>query len=82
MKVGDKVVIRKSYYENRHSAWIESMDALIGQEVTVELTSIDNKLEAVCQQCVNTLVGVLSGKEMPKKSVFAAEVVKRGTTSF
>lgn len=47
-----------------------------------ELTSIDNKLEAICQQCVSTLVGVLSGKEMPKKTVFAAELVKRGTTIF
>jgi LacI family transcriptional regulator/LacI family asc operon transcriptional repressor len=47
-----------------------------------ELTSIDNKLKAICRQCVNTLTGVLSGREMPKKTVFAAELVKRGTTIF
>ncbi len=45
-----------------------------------ELTSIDNKLEAICHQCVNTLVGVLSGKDMPKKTVFDAEIVRRETT--
>lgn len=47
-----------------------------------ELTSIDNKLEAICQHCVNTLVGVLSGKDMPKKTVFSADIIKRETTVF
>ncbi len=46
-----------------------------------ELTSIDNKLEAISRQCVNTMVGVLSGKDMPQKTVFAAELVKRGTAN-
>lgn len=45
-----------------------------------ELTSIDNKLETLCLHLVNTLVGVLEGKEMPKKTVFAGELIRRGTT--
>lgn len=45
-----------------------------------ELTSIDNKLETLCQHLINTLMGVLSGNEMPKKTVFSGEIVKRGTT--
>lgn len=45
-----------------------------------ELTSIDNKLEAMCQHLTTTLMGVLEGNEMPKKTVFSGEIVRRGTT--
>ncbi len=45
-----------------------------------ELTSIDNKLETLCQHLINTLLGVLAGKEMPKKTVFSGELIRRGTT--
>lgn len=45
-----------------------------------ELTSIDNKLETLCLQLITTLMGVLSGNEMPKKTIFSGELVKRGTT--
>ena len=47
-----------------------------------ELTSVDNKLEAICHHCVSTLMGVFAGKSMPKKTVFSAEIVERGTTLF
>ena len=49
---------------------------------TPELTSIDNHLETQTHQLVKTLVGVLSGDEMPKKSIFSGNIVKRGTTNF
>ncbi|MCI9144372.1 MAG: LacI family transcriptional regulator [Lachnospiraceae bacterium] len=45
-----------------------------------ELTSIDNKLEILCQHLITTLLGVLEGNEMPKKTVFSGEIIKRGTT--
>lgn len=45
-----------------------------------ELTSIDNRLETLCQHLITTLMGVLSGSEMPKKTIFSGELVKRGTT--
>lgn len=45
-----------------------------------ELTSIDNKLETLCQHLIATLMGVLAGSEMPKKTVFSGELVTRGTT--
>lgn len=45
-----------------------------------ELTSIDNKLETLCQHLIMTLMGVLGGDEMPKKTVFSGELIKRGTT--
>ena len=45
-----------------------------------ELTSIDNKLETLCQKLTATLMGVLSGEEMPKKTVFGGELIVRDTT--
>lgn len=47
-----------------------------------ELTSIDNKLETQTGQLVQTLLGVLEGREMPKKSVFSGRLIERGTTHF
>ena len=49
---------------------------------TPALTSIDNKLEIQTQQLVQTLLGVLEGREMPKKSLFSGRLVERGTTNF
>lgn len=45
-----------------------------------ELSSIDNKLETLCQHLITTLMGVLGGNEMPKKTIFSGEIVHRGTT--
>lgn len=45
-----------------------------------ELTSIDNKLEPLCQHLIDTLMGVLAGNDMPRKTVLSGELVKRGTT--
>lgn len=47
-----------------------------------ELTSVDNRLETLCQQLVSTLIGTLNGREMPQKAIFTPELIKRGTTSF
>jgi len=47
-----------------------------------ELTSIDNKLEALCNNCITTLMNFFNGQEVPLKTVFSAEIVKRGTTRF
>ncbi len=45
-----------------------------------ELTSVDNKLPAICQHIVTTMLGVLEGKEMPQKTVFTGDMVKREST--
>ncbi len=45
-----------------------------------ELTSIDNKLETLCQHLITVLLGLLEGKKMPGKTIFPGEIVKRGTT--
>lgn len=45
-----------------------------------ELTSVDNKLKAICDHIVETMMGVLDGKEMPQKTVFTGELVLRQST--
>ncbi len=45
-----------------------------------ELSSVDNKLKAICDHIVETLMGVLGGKEMPQKTVFTGEMVLRQST--
>ena len=45
-----------------------------------ELSSIDNKLETLCQHLTATLMGLLGGSEMPKSTLFSGEIVHRGTT--
>lgn len=45
-----------------------------------ELSSVDNKLKAICDHIVETLMGVLGGREMPQKTVFTGETVLRQST--
>ena len=46
-----------------------------------ELTSVDNKLLALCEHIVTTTLGVLEGREMPQKTVFTGELVRRASTN-
>lgn len=45
-----------------------------------ELTSVDNRLENQTHQLIQTLLGVLSGEEMPAESIFSGKLIKRATT--
>ena len=49
-----------------------------------ELTSIDNHLVTLCEQCVAMLMQIFSddAKSVPKQTLFACEIVERGTTMF
>lgn len=48
-----------------------------------ELTSVDNKLETLCRNCVSNLMDILSDdRSLPKKTVFSAEIIERSTTKF
>ncbi|MBO4678747.1 MAG: LacI family DNA-binding transcriptional regulator [Lachnospiraceae bacterium] len=57
-------------------------NSMLTQCCTPELTSIDNQLETQTRCLVKTLIGVLSGQEMPQKTVFSGTLVKRKTTNF
>ena len=76
-------------YAHRNHICIPQDLAIIGYNNSIltscccpELTSIDNKLQTQTHQLVQTLLGVLSGKEMPQKSIFSGQLVERGTTNF
>ena len=45
-----------------------------------ELPSVDNKLPAICEHIAASMMGVLEGKEMPQKTVFTGELIRRGST--
>ena len=49
---------------------------------TPELTSVDNCLETMTHQLVQTLLFVLAGREMPKKVVFSGKLIERSSTRF
>ena len=46
------------------------------------LTSVDNCLEALSHQLIHTLLHVLAGEEMPKKTIFSGKLIQRNTTRF
>ncbi len=57
-------------------------NSIVAECCEPELTSIDNKLESVSKNCINSLMGVFAGEDIPLKTVFSAELIKRNTTSF
>lgn len=45
-----------------------------------ELSSIDNHLETLCSQLVKTCIGILNHEDMPQKTIFSGELIKRAST--
>ena len=45
-----------------------------------ELSSVDNRLAPICDQIVETMMGVLEGREMPQRTVFSGILVQRAST--
>lgn len=45
-----------------------------------EITSIDNKVEALCTTAINTLMGVFGGMNVPGRTTIASDLIKRETT--
>lgn len=85
----DSLAIGALKFARTHNFKIPNEFSIIGYNNSIiaeccdpELTSVDNKLEAVCHHCVNTLMDVLQNEEMPNRTVFSAEIIKRGTTRF
>jgi LacI family transcriptional regulator/LacI family asc operon transcriptional repressor len=52
----------------------------ICEYTTPELSSVDNKSEIICNECVDMIIGVLGGKIVPKSITYEAEIVHRKTT--
>jgi len=85
----DNLAIAAVKYARRKNLKIPKEFAVIGYNNSIlttccepELTSIDNKLETLCQQLITSLMGVLAGNSIPKKALFSGELIKRETTPF
>lgn len=46
------------------------------------ISSVDNRLNDMCDQLVKTLIGKLAQTDMPQKIIFSGELIKRGSTTF
>lgn len=57
-------------------------NSILSKCTTPEITSVDNKVEALCTTTVNTLMKVLEVGNVPTKTTITPELVKRGTTNF
>ncbi len=57
-------------------------NSILSRCTTPEITSVDNKVEALCTTTVNTLMKVLNGGNVPAKTMITPELIKRGTTNF
>ncbi len=57
-------------------------NSILSRCTTPEITSVDNKVEALCTTTVNTLMKVLEGGNVPAKTTITPELIKRGTTNF
>jgi LacI family transcriptional regulator/LacI family asc operon transcriptional repressor len=85
----DFLAIGALKYAKEHHISVPDQLSIIGYNNSIvalccepELTSIDNKLEALCANCVTTLMGVFNNQAVPLKTVYQAEIKKRGTTRF
>ena len=57
-------------------------NSILSRCTTPEITSVDNKVEALCTTTVNTLMKVLEVGNVPMKTTITPELIKRGTTNF
>lgn len=85
----DILAIAATKYAKLHNLKIPDDLSIIGYNNSIlvsccepELTSVDNRLEDICQQLVKTLIDTLNGVQMPQKTIFSARLIRRGTTTF
>ena len=47
-----------------------------------ELTSVDNRVEVLCKTAIDSVMGLLNGREVRQKQMVKCHLVKRNTTNF
>lgn len=47
-----------------------------------ELSSVDNRVEALCRTAIDSLMAVLNGERVEQKQVLRCHLIRRGTTDF
>lgn len=83
----DTLALGALKYAREHKLRVPEDFAIIGYNNSMlteccdpGLSSVDNKLETLCQHLITTLLAILDGTKMPKQTVFSGELIKRGTT--
>ena len=54
-------------------------DSILTQCTTPSLTSVDNKVNALCETAVRVLMGVFEGKNVPQQTVLAGQLIRRSS---
>ena len=55
-------------------------NSMLATSGILELTSVDIKLEKICQHLISSLLRVFDGEEIPQQAVFNGELIERETT--
>lgn len=55
-------------------------NSMLATSGILELTSVDIKLEKICQHLISSLLRMFEGEEIPQKAVFSGELIERETT--
>lgn len=55
-------------------------DAEIARVCTPELTTLDNKLQILCEKSIEVLMSTFKGAEVPKRTVFDGNIIVRSST--
>lgn len=89
MAAEDIMAVGAVKYAHRNGIRIPEDLSIIGYNNSIlsrctdpEITSIDNKVEALCTTTAATLMKVLEGGNVPARTTVTAELIKRGTTDF
>lgn len=55
-------------------------NSMLATSGILELTSVDIKLEKICQHLISSLLRVFDGEEIPQQAYFSGELIERETT--
>lgn len=57
-------------------------NSILAKCTTPELTSVDNRLDVLCPTAVEQLLEILSGNEVPQKTIIPAQIIERESFKF
>lgn len=85
----DSLAVSALKYAKAYNLSVPEQLSIIGYNNSImseccepELTSVDNKIETLCIHAVSTLMRVFTNSNVPAKTMFSADIVKRETTRF
>lgn len=74
-----KAITKRGYHIPEDIPIIGFNNSILCECVTPSLTSVDNMVEVLCTQAINTLTDVLIGKNVPAKLVISSKLIERET---